>query len=511
MRARGTTTLRATLYNLFGRGLPAIVGVVFVPVIIRGIGADRFGLLSIAWVLVGYFSVLDLGLGRALTQLVAERTAQGRESEVPTLVGTCISVLSLLGVAAAVVQVGISWWIVDHVLKVPPELRDEAVTSIQILAISLPFVVVTAALRGLLEAQLAFGASNALRIPMVAFTFIAPLMVLGLRDKLPWIVGLLVVGRVVTLAGYWLWCFRHERRLWGMPTFVQRELVNLLRFGGWATVSNILSPLMVNLDRLLIGGLVSVAAVTYYAAPQQVVGQIQAIPAALSTVLFPMFASGFGIRAQGLASDYLRGLRWTVILFLPIVIVMTAFARDGLSLWLGGDFATKSTAIFQCLCIGAYMNGLAQVPFALIQASGRTDVTAKIHLLELAPYLGLVWFLTGHFGILGTAVAWSARVGLDLLLLIIASTAIVSLKRHMLWEIALFVGGGLAMLVLLVLPWGERARLAVVGMDLSVAAVVSWRLLLSQGERSRVLRLGNSLIGRRWIGEEATLEGGELR
>ena len=54
---------------------------------------------------------------------------------------------------------------------------------------------------------------------------------------------------------------------------VRKEGSRLLRFGGWMTVSNIVGPLMVTLDRFLIGALISVSAVAYYATPYEVVSQ----------------------------------------------------------------------------------------------------------------------------------------------------------------------------------------------------------------------------------------------
>ena len=51
-----------------GNGLLLAVAVFAIPLLISGIGLPKFGVLTLAWVVVGYFSVFDLGLGRAMTQ-----------------------------------------------------------------------------------------------------------------------------------------------------------------------------------------------------------------------------------------------------------------------------------------------------------------------------------------------------------------------------------------------------------------------------------------------------------
>src|SRR5215471_13808988 len=69
----GRLLARNTVWNLLGQILPMTVGLVAIPILVRGIGVARFGVLSLASVLIGYFSLFDRGIGRALTKLVAEK------------------------------------------------------------------------------------------------------------------------------------------------------------------------------------------------------------------------------------------------------------------------------------------------------------------------------------------------------------------------------------------------------------------------------------------------------
>ena len=61
----GGLLARNTIWNLLGQVLPMMAGLVTLPVIIRGIGLDRFGVLSLAWIVVGYLGLLDLGIGQS--------------------------------------------------------------------------------------------------------------------------------------------------------------------------------------------------------------------------------------------------------------------------------------------------------------------------------------------------------------------------------------------------------------------------------------------------------------
>ena len=66
------------------------VAVVAIPSLIRVLGVPRFGVLSLAWTVIGYFSLFDLGMGRALTKLVADKLGAQQEHAIPGLAWTSL-------------------------------------------------------------------------------------------------------------------------------------------------------------------------------------------------------------------------------------------------------------------------------------------------------------------------------------------------------------------------------------------------------------------------------------
>ena len=79
-------------------------------------------------------------------------------------------------------------------------------------------------------------------------------------------------------------------------------------------------------------------------------------------------------------------------------------------MWLGPEFATAASPVAQLLFAGSWINGMALMPGALLYGNGCTDIVAKFHALELAPFLGILWFLVHAFGLPGAAFAWCLRV-----------------------------------------------------------------------------------------------------
>src|SRR5215472_14388084 len=115
----GRLLARNTTLSIVGLALPMAAGLVAIPPLVRLLGVDRFGVLSLAWIVIGYFSLFDLGMGRALTKLVADKLASNEEESIPALAWTSLVLLLLLGVVGGLVTLLISRWLVITALKLP--------------------------------------------------------------------------------------------------------------------------------------------------------------------------------------------------------------------------------------------------------------------------------------------------------------------------------------------------------------------------------------------------------
>ena len=406
------------LLNLGGHGAPLIAALFAVPALVSALGPERFGFLALAWALVGYFSLFDLGLGRALSRLVAERRGTAVESGLPALSGAALTMTLVLGIFAGLLVYAAAGWICGRMLSLPAAMVGEATVAVQILAASLPLVTLTAALRGVLEGARHFGWVNAIRVPLGVLTFMAPLAVAYGAAPLPAVCAVLALLRVLALAAHWAVCWRLLRPL-ALLRWPQVEPVRqILGYGAWVTVSNIAGPLMVYADRFVIGALISVAAVGYYAAPYEVLTRLWILPAALTGALFPALAAASAGGARTLQRKGTLVILGTAV---PIALAAGLAAPVWMGAWLGQDFATRGVVVAQWLAAGVAINCLAHVPFSLLQARGRPDLTGVLHLAELPLYIVLLWLLTRSRGIEGAAIAWTLRCTADALLLFVLS------------------------------------------------------------------------------------------
>jgi len=485
--------VRDSVLNLLGQGAPFLSALFAVPLLIRGLGTDRFGVLTLAWMVIGYFSLFDLGLGRALTQLVAEQLGEGGETHAPPLVWTALALMFALGLLGTVVTSLISPWMVYSVLKIPESLQRESVQSFFLLAAAIPIVVVTTGLAGILSAFQRFGVLNAIRAPMGIYSFLAPLAILPFSQSLLLVTAVLVIGRLVACGAHLMACLPVMPRLRAVAP--QAAAVrSLFHFGAWMTVTNVVGPLMMYLDRFVIGATLTVAAVAYYATPYEMVTKLLIVPGAILGVLFPAFAASYRQDHDRMVRLFVRGTKYIALPLFPVTLVIIAFAHEGLQWWLGAEFARHSAPVLQCLAIGVFINSLAQLSATLVQGVGRPDLSAKLHLLELPFYLLGLWWAIHNYGVVGAALAWSGRVAVDGILLFWLSSRVLQ-DSALLRRLAAGLLAALGALVLPVLVAAPVPRAATVLLVMIAFVSSAWFVVLAEDERASL----KGRLGRVWV------------
>jgi len=501
--ASGRLLARNTVWNLLGQALPIAVGILAIPFLIRGLNVDRFGLLSLVWIVIGYFGLLDLGIGRALTKLLADKLGADEEEQLPPLVWTSLLLMFLLGVLGSIIALVFSPWLVHHELKVPPSLQAEALTSFLVLAASIPVVTVTSGLRGIMEAQQRFRVLNLIRIPTSIFFFAGPLLVLPFSHSLVVVVSVLVAIRLVGCILHLVFCLHYMPVLRHNFTLDRCVILPLAKFGGWITVSNIVGPAILYSDRFIIGTLLSVSAVAYYTIPFDMMSRLLIVPAATSGVLFPAFALSTASNEGRTRLLLDRGIKCIVFITFPIALIIVTFAPEILQVWLGNTFAQNGGLVLRWLAVGIFVNCLSVIPFTLLQGIGYPDIAGKMLLIDLPISVVAVWAVTTHFGITGAAIVWTVRATLETVILFALSQHFVTKNLLSLKSFAVSMLAAFLVFWFSTLVTGLTPKCIFLACALAMFIFISWRLILRPEERSFLAqayasRKGSTLLPQRF-------------
>jgi len=396
---------RNTGYNLLGAAVPIALALVTVPAYLHLVGVERYGVLAIAWLLLGYFGLFDLGLSRATAhRIAAQRDASGADRA--ATLWTAIAVNLAMGLLGALVLWPTSLWYFSTQFEAAAALKAEMIAAVPLLAFSVPVATMTGVLLGALQGRERFVETNIISVTSTTLFQLLPLGVAWFNG--PDIFWLLLAGlsaRIVALAAMWRSCRRHVTGGHGFR-FDRDQMRKLIGFGGWVALTAMIAPLLVMVDRFVIGALVSAAAVAIYTIPSQLAQRLAVIPVALGNALFPRLSASKGEEQAALAVKASRTL--ACLLTLPVlggIFLLDPF----LDLWVGHQLGAQAAPIGKVLLLAYWANAFATMPYVRLQAAGRPDRVAKLLMFEIPPYLIVLYFALDRFGLLGAALAFMLR------------------------------------------------------------------------------------------------------
>jgi O-antigen/teichoic acid export membrane protein len=481
----GRAIARNALWNLAGYATPTLAAVGVIPVLIRLLGPAQYGILTIGWGLIAYLGLCDIGLDSALTKLVAERL--GRVAEIRELYHTGFIILLITGACGGVFLAAMAHTLAYHWFAVPKPLRHETAIVFCIFAAALPFVITTSCFRGTLAAYQRFDLINRIQIATGLLTFLGPLVVLTWSHSLVAISGAIAFAKLFAWAAFFWTCAQVEPALGYIPVPRLKTVRPLLTYGGWMSLSAITDPIFLYSDRFILGIVLSVSAVAYYATPFDMVVRLWLIPDALNAALFPNYASTLANARHAAMSLLERVGNFIIPAILAPVMVVLLFSHEILSLWISESFAAHSAMVLSILALGVLLSSIARIPWTLLVAC-RPDLPAKLALVEAPGYLTILYILSRALGLEGAAMAWVLRMAFNCSVLHILTWRLLSgartaVRKNALMTIVCLVTstGGL-----LLVSTSIAVRATYLTIGLLAAWLLMWFYLISSEQRAEM-------------------------
>lgn len=409
------STKRHTLYNLGGAIAPVLMMLVTVPAYIHLVGEARYGVLSIVWVLTGYFSFFDFGLGRATAYAIARHKDSSDEMRARTF-WTALIVNCGFGIVGGLILLLAAPLLFNHVFNLTPELRAELAPALPWLSLSIPLLTFEGVFTGALTGRERFLLLNVRTIIGTAITqFLPILFVWAISPSLAVALPATILARTISVAMLAAISFKAVPAGF-RPMYGGRAMMKeLLGYGSWVSLSSFLNPLIANLDRFLIASYLTPQAVAYYVVPFQLVTRGSVFSSALSNALFPRMARLDPAEARELAWT---GIRINAALMAIPCMVGILIMEPFLSLWINPQFAAQSALVGQILALSLWLNAMALIPFNLLQAQGRPKETTAILLLQVIPFVLTAVPAVKVVGVVGAAFARNVRSLADVLMLV---------------------------------------------------------------------------------------------
>lgn len=410
-RPRGVAGLRTALVaNLASTVWGALVGILAVPLYVRYLGIEAYGLIGFFTTLQTTLALLDLGLSSTLTREIARMrgtaaSVDERSNLVRTLevIYVTIALLLAVGLSALAGPLARDWVRAEHL---PTETVERAFRHMAwAIAASWPASLYIGALLGL-ERQVivsivgtVFSTTKALGIILV-FWFVRPTV-----DAFFVWQTVNVLVQVVVLS-WAVWRTMPGRAL--RARFDRGVLARVWRFAAGIMVVDATGLVLSQIDKILLSKLLTLEAFGVFALVSTIAGNVSRIVGPIYTVYYPRLAA---VVARGDDAEiervYLDGAQVLALVVAPVCVVLALYPAEALVAWTGdAGIARAGAAVLSALIFGRLVNAVMHMPGALLLANGWTRITTYTNLLLIALVVPMVIVGVRAFGALGAALTW---------------------------------------------------------------------------------------------------------
>lgn len=405
--------LKADLFaNFAGTGWAALAQLVCIPLYVKFLGIEAYGLIGFYLMFQAMAQVLDLGLSPTMNREMARYSVLPEKSaEARDLVRTLEAGYWLIGLLIAVVLVLASAWIATHWIRagtLPTHTVQQAVVLMGLLAFfQWPLSFYQGGLMGLRQ-QVLF---NALRITVVTFNSAGAVLILWLVSPtiqafLAWQVAVSAAqaGALAIL----LWkCLPSAPR----PSWFDFSLVRKIGpFAAGMSAIALASLILTQIDKVVVSKLLPLKVFGYYTLAWTLANGLSLISAVVFNVVFPRMSAQFAAHDESaLSQSYHTGSQLMAVLVLPLAAVLSFFSFDIMRLWTRNtEVASFAAPILTILVIGSAMNAMLYLPYSLQLAAGWTKLMLAVSVISVVAVIPLTVVFTESFGSVGTATVWAA-------------------------------------------------------------------------------------------------------
>jgi len=399
------------LANFAGQGWVAILQLIFVPIYVRLLGIEAYGLIGFFLMMQALLRVLDFGLGHTVNREMARYSiAPEKAQEARDFLRTAEVLYWIIGggVGAAIWLLApqiASNVITSHALST--DTISEAIGLMGlVLALQWPMAAYMGALLGLQEQVALNGVKIVFATAGSAGGALLIWLVSGGIELFFW--WQLAVGIMGLLASVWLvWRIlpsggRRARFDWQL---VRRNW----RFAAGISGITITAIVLTQGDKWILVNLVDLKTFGYYSIAGTVAAAVYLLVTPIFFTVYPRYAALVAAKDESaLARQYHLGAQLMASLVLPTGLLLAFFSHEILLIWTGDpDIARESAVVVSFLVLGNTMNGLMNLPYALQLASGWTALALRINLVLSVIFLPLVYFGALLYSMPGAAFAWT--------------------------------------------------------------------------------------------------------
>ncbi len=396
--------------TLISRLVSALVGIIFVPLYVKLIGIESYGMVAFYSTLVGTLSFLDLGLSTAISRQVSIQRAQKDEwKETHDLVFSVEIIYWIIAIILGILIIFLSPFIAEHWVKADKlsnaSIRQAVLLMGLIFIFQFPMSIYNGIMIGL-EKQIPNAVITMVFSVLKAVGVIFVLSFFEASIEVYFIWQAIITILFIFLLRYFAWKGFPSSNIKASFSIVQ--IKKIWRFAAGITGISIITFFIMQIDKLIVSKMVMLEFVGYYNLAFLIAGSLNQIISPIQPVIFPKFSTYFATNnVQALSQLYHKTAKWIAIIIFPIGGILVLFANEIILAWSHNPILTANTAPIAQICvIGTICNCMMWAPYLFLLAKGNTRFTIYQNLIVVAIITPLLYYLTRNYGIKGASFVW---------------------------------------------------------------------------------------------------------
>jgi O-antigen/teichoic acid export membrane protein len=409
----GERTLNNALFSAVSGLLPLALSLIFWPFIVGRLGESSYGIFALVGSVIGYFALLDLGLGTAVVKYVAEHVGRQDTRQIKDVIGVSFSLFLAAGVMGMLLIFSLADVLASRLLKIPPDLIRTAYLSFSAASLGFFFTMLMTLFSSIINGLSRYDISSITSAAMGVVSTLGAVLLLRAGFGLLALVWL----NVAVPAGVSLFYFFVIRHL--LPdipircSFHAASCKRVLHFGMYTTLGRITDVITRQVAPLLIGVLLGVDAVTFYVIPFTILNRLTALLGRIGVVILPAISELQGRqRTETIRLLYLTSYRIILSFAFAFSVSLLIFGARFLTLWMGPDFSKQGGTVLLILTVGVFFDLCTYVPSFVVNGLGRPKISGFTALSQALLFLGLMIPGAKVAGIIGVASAYGLSLAI---------------------------------------------------------------------------------------------------
>lgn len=391
--------------SVIGYIIPMLINLITTPLLLDLLGQDAYGINSLVAVVIGYFTVMDMGLGFPIIKYISEYKSLGQDHLIGKLLNTTIALYICIGLAGFVLIIALSKVFALQIFNIPLILQNDAIIVFIIASFGFLASVGMSWGRALFHGLQRYDITASVSVFNQLFGI---LLGIGAVINGYGIVGYVGVRVIITIlsASIYLVISRRFVLFSLRPRFDREIIMKIREYMGYGVINRVIGSLLGRADVTIIGITTNVAAVGIYSIPLMIVRSLGYMIAFSVGFVFPAISELMAkknIIKSGLMFNYVNQIMMIIIglVFVPLYFWGDVF----LELWVT-EIASEAVPLLKVLTIYAIIgNSTTTTPNNIMLGAGKIKYFTFFNISKGIISTIAIYFFILKYGIIGVPIA----------------------------------------------------------------------------------------------------------